>query len=227
MSIVKLSKRTQNILKNFATINKSIVIDKGSTIRTLSVNKNIFASADITEAFPQQVAIYDLGVFLSSLSLFENPIFDFTHSQKLITTDESSKSKGTFYYSDPTVIPKVPNKGIQMPDIDVRFNLKTEVISDLLRAASVYQVQDLCLYNQDEEIRLQVCDKKNETSNTYSVPVGKVKEGTDDFCYCFKVENLKLLPGDYSVSVAKNKVSHFVSEANNLEYYIALEPDTK
>ena len=70
MSIVKLSKRTQNILKNFATINKSIVIDKGSTLRTLSVNKNIFASADITEAFPQQVAIYDLGVFLSSLSGF-------------------------------------------------------------------------------------------------------------------------------------------------------------
>ena len=198
MSIVKLSKRTQNILKNFATINKSIVIDKGSTLRTLSVNKNIFASADITEAFPQQVAIYDLGVFLSSLSLFENPIFDFTHTQKLITTDESSKSKGTFYYSDPTVIPKVPNKGIQMPDIDVRFNLKTEVISDLLRAASVYQVQDLCLYNMDKEIRLQVCDKKNETSNTYSVPVGTVKEGTDDFCYCFKVENLKLLPVSYT-----------------------------
>ena len=131
MSIVKLSKRTQNILKNFATINKSIVIDQGSRIRTLSVNKNIFASADITETFPQQVAIYDLGVFLSSLSLFENPVFDFSNPQKLITTDEGSESKGTFYYSDPTVIAKVPDKGIQMPDIDVNFTLKTDVISDL------------------------------------------------------------------------------------------------
>ena len=227
MSIVKLSKRTQNILKNFATINKSIVIDQGSRIRTLSVNKNIFASADITETFPQQVAIYDLGGFLSSLSLFENPVFDFSNPQKLITTDEGSESKGTFYYSDPTVIAKVPDKGIQMPDIDVNFTLKTDVISDLLRAASVYQVSDLCLFNKGDEIRLQVCDKKNETSNTYSVPVGSNENLTEDFCYCFKVENLKLLPGDYTVSVAKNKVSHFVSEANNIEYYIALEPDVK
>ena len=114
-----------------------------------------------------------------------------------------------------------------MPDIDVNFTLKTDVISDLLRAASVYQVSDLCLFNKGDEIRLQVCDKKNETSNTYSVPVGSNENLTEDFCYCFKVENLKLLPGDYTVSVAKNKVSHFVSEANNIEYYIALEPDVK
>ena len=113
-----------------------------------------------------------------------------------------------------------------MPEVDVEFSLKTDTLQDLIRAASVYQVPDLCLYNKGDEIRLQVCDKKNETSNTYSVPVGK-HNGSTDFCYCFKVENLKILPGDYAVSVAKNKVSHFVSAANNVEYYIALEPDTK
>ena len=73
-----------------------------------------------------------------------------------------------------------------MPDIDVRFNLKTEVISDLLRAASVYQVQDLCLYNMDKEIVTSMY-KKNETSNTYSVPVGTVKEGTDDFVIALRL----------------------------------------
>tara|TARA_B100000287_G_scaffold411238_1_gene440485 strand:+ start:207 stop:887 length:681 start_codon:yes stop_codon:yes gene_type:complete len=226
MSLVKLSKKTQNVLKNFSTINKSIIIDSGSKIRTLSVNRNIFASATVSEVFPQQVPIYDLGVFLSSLSLFEDPIFDFRNPQKLITTDETSNAKGTFYYSDPTMITQAPDKAIKMPEVDVEFNLRTDVLADLLRAASVYQVTDLCLYNNDDEIRLQVCDKKNETSNTYSVPVGK-NESSDEFCYCFKVENLKLLPGDYNVRVAKNKVSHFVSEANNIEYYIALEPDTK
>tara|TARA_B000000557_G_C20790853_1_gene450949 strand:- start:471 stop:1151 length:681 start_codon:yes stop_codon:yes gene_type:complete len=226
MSLVKLSKKTQNLLKNFATINKSIVIDPGNSIRTLSVNKNIFASAVVSEDFPQEIAIYDLGNFLSTLSLFESPVFDFSNPSKLITTDETSNSRGTFYYSDPSVIPSVPNKGIQMPDVDVQFSLKTDTLQDLIRAASVYQVPDLCLYNKGEDIRLQVCDKKNETSNTYSVPVGKNKS-SEDFCYCFKVENLKILPGDYAVSVAKNKVSHFVSAANNVEYYIALEPDTK
>tara|TARA_B100001996_G_scaffold214851_1_gene165116 strand:- start:192 stop:506 length:315 start_codon:yes stop_codon:yes gene_type:complete len=104
MSLVKLSKKTQNLLKNFATINKSIVIDPGNSIRTLSVNKNIFASALVSENFPQEIAIYDLGNFLSTLSLFESPVFDFTDKTKLITTDETSNSRGTFYYSDPSVI---------------------------------------------------------------------------------------------------------------------------
>ncbi len=226
MSLVKLSKKTQNLLKNFATINKSIVIDPGNSIRTLSVNKNIFASAIVSEDFPQEIAIYDLGNFLSTLSLFESPIFDFSNPTELVTTDETSNAIGTFKYSDPSMIQQVPDKGIQMPDVDVEFSLKTDTLQDLIRAASVYQVPDLCLYNKGEEIRLQVCDKKNKSSNTYSVPVGKNTSDTD-FCYCFKVENLKILPGDYAVRVAKNKVSHFVSQANNVEYYIALEPDLK
>ena len=153
MSIVKLSKRTQNILKNFATINKSIVIDQGSRIRTLSVNKNIFASADITETFPQQVAIYDLGVFLSSLSLFENPIFDFTHTQKLITRDEATNASTTFFYDDPSIISSsLPNKKITMPTIDVKFNLRAETLNKILQAASVYKVEDLCVYNREGKI---------------------------------------------------------------------------
>jgi hypothetical protein len=227
MSIVKLSKKTQNILKNFATINKSIVISPGNKLRTMSVNRNIFASVEIAEDIPQEVAIYDLGVFLAGLSLFENPMFSFDSDKKLEIRDETSKATTSFYYCDPEIITKPPQKDIEMPQTDVVFNLKTDTLQDLLRAASVYQVPDLCLYSGNGNINLMVCDKKNETSNTYSVPVGKLDDEDQEFCYCFKVENIRILPGDYTVSVAKNKVSHFVSESNNLEYYIALEPDSK
>lgn len=224
MSIVKISKKTQNILKNFSTINKSLVIDPGNQLRTMSVNRNIFASTDVDEDFPQQVAIYDLGLFLSGLSLFENPVFDFSNPKKLVIGDEVSKATTTYFYCDPEIITKPPQKEISMPQEDVVFSLRTDTLQDLIRAASVYQVPDLCLYSGGGNINLQVCDKKNETSNTYSVPVGELPDDRE-FCYCFKVENIRVLPGDYTVRVSKNKISHFKSANNNLQYFIALEPD--
>ena len=148
-TIVKLSKRTQNVLKNFATINKSIIVESGSKVRTLSINKNIYASAKITEDFPRQIPIYDLGVFLSGLSLFENPVFDFTHSQKLVTRDEATNATTTFFYDDASIItPSLPTKEIEMSSVDVTFDLRAETLSNILRAAAVYKVKDLCVYNK-------------------------------------------------------------------------------
>jgi hypothetical protein len=168
-----------------------------------------------------------LGLFLSGLSLFESPIFDFSDPQKLEIKDEIHQARTQYYYSDPDIITKPPSKELDIPGVDVEFNLRTDTLADLLRAASVYQVPDLCLYNGGGNINLMVCDKKNETSNTFSVPVGTLKDPDDEFCYCFKVENLRLLPGDYKVRIAKNKIGHFQSTGTPLEYYIALEPKGK
>lgn len=68
---VNISQSTLNILKNFSSINKSIVIKPGSVISTLSINKNILARAEITETFPSELSIYDLGLFLGGLSLLK------------------------------------------------------------------------------------------------------------------------------------------------------------
>lgn len=40
---MKLSARTINILKNFSTINPSIVLKPGNTVTTISTNKTIMA----------------------------------------------------------------------------------------------------------------------------------------------------------------------------------------
>ena len=222
-TIVKLSKRTQNVLKNFATINKSIIVESGSKVRTLSINKNIYASAKITEDFPRQIPIYDLGVFLSGLSLFENPVFDFTHTQKLVTRDEATNATTTFFYDDASIItPTLPTKEIEMSSVDVSFDLRAETLSNILRATAVYKVKDLCVYNKGDKVHLMVCDKKNETSNTYDVPVGKNVYDTE-FCFCFKTENIVLLPGDYKVDISAKGISRFTSSGNGVQYFIALE----
>ncbi len=225
MTLVKLTKETFNTLKNFATINKSVVIDSGSKIRTISINKNIYASAEVSEEFPTQIPIYDLGIFLSGLSLFEQPVFDFSEDSKLVIRDETRKQFANYRYSDPSLIVQPPDKEITLPSVDVEFVLKPHVLDSLLRASSVYQVPDLCLYTNNGDMLLKVCDKKNDTTNSFEVPVGKSDE---DFCYCFKVENLRLQPEEYNVQIAGARIARFLSTNDrHLEYFIALEPDSK
>ena len=77
---MKLSEHTTSVLKNFASINQNLVIKEGKTISTMSAMKNIVAKAEVDEDFPREIAIYDLNEFLAALSLFTNPVLDFSEN---------------------------------------------------------------------------------------------------------------------------------------------------
>ena len=226
-----ISRPTIEILKNFCSINKSIVIKPGNKLATLSINKNILAIAEVDEQFESQISIYDLGVFLGGLSLFDQPKIDTTQSNYVTVSDQTGRSKTRYFYADPDIITQAPEKEISLPSIDVKFRLEAGVLQQLQRAASVYQLPDLCLYGTDGVMNLCVTDKKNDTSNSYSVEVGTTE---DSFCFCFKVENLKVtsqaqrsnVSVDYTVRISEKKVAHFVGNNLGVEYFIALEPDS-
>ena len=214
-----ISKSTVEVLKNFCSINKSIVIKPGNQVATLSINKNILAIADVQEHFDSQISIYDLGVFLGGLSLFDQPKIDTSESNYVTVSDERGRSKTRFFYADPDVIVQPPEKEIDLPSTAVKFFLPASSLQQLQRAASIYQLPDLCLHVDNGTMVLSVTDRKNETSNSYSVEVG---ESEDEFCYCFKVENLKLLTNDYNVSISNQNVALF--KGDGIKYFIALEP---
>jgi hypothetical protein len=215
-----ITKSTMEVLRNFCSINKSIVIKPGNQVSTLSINKNILAIADVEEQFDSQISIYDLGVFLGGLSLFDSPKIDTTQSNYVTVSDQRGKSKTRFFYADPDIITQAPEKEITIPSEDVKFRLEASTLQQLTRAAAIYQLPDLCLFSDDGVMNLCVTDKKNDTSNSYSVEVGTSDE---QFCYCFKVENLKLLAGDYNVTISKQNVALF--QGNGIKYFIALEPN--
>ena len=73
---VTLSRTTLDVLKNYATINSSIVFRKGNTLRTISNAENILSQFTSEEIFPTDFAIYDLSQFLSGITLFDNPKLD-------------------------------------------------------------------------------------------------------------------------------------------------------
>ena len=218
---MKLSDNTLTVLKNFASINNSILMKKGTHLRTISVAKNILAEADISEEFPRDVAVYDLNQFLNGLSLHQDPDLDFKEESYL--TIREGRRKVKYFYADPAVIISPPDKEITLPTEDVHFQLESTSLEKLLKAAAIYQLPDLSLIGQNNEIRLVVRDKKNDTSNEYSIIVGETDK---EFVFNFKVENIKIIPGAYDVVVSSKLLSKFTNSNYNLTYYIALEPDS-
>jgi|TARA_X000000368_G_scaffold35338_1_gene25852 hypothetical protein len=218
---MKLSDSTLTLLKNFSNINQSILFKQGKSLRTISVMKNILAEATINEELPKDFGIYDLNQFLNGLSLHNNPDLDFENDNFVVIKEGRSRSK--YFFADPNVIVKPPEKSIELPTEDVSFELKTEQLDKLLKAAGIYQLPDLAVIGENGVVKLVVRDKKNDTSNDYAVVVGET-EG--NFVFNFKVENIKLIPGSYDVVVSQKLLSKFTCREHDLTYYIALEPDS-
>jgi|TARA_B100002019_G_scaffold292650_1_gene316515 hypothetical protein len=218
---MKLSEKTLSLLKNFGSINQSILFKEGNKLRTISVMKNILAEAEIAEDIPQDFGIYDLNQFLNGLSLHQSPELDFENNGYVVIREGKMRSK--YFFADPSVIVSPPEKEISLPTEDVCFELNTQELDKLLKAASVYQLPDISAVGEAGVVKLVVWDKKNDTSNDFSIIVG---ETDSEFSFNFKVENIKIIPGRYDVVVSNKLLSKFTSKDRNLCYYIALEPDS-
>ena len=219
--VMKLSDKTLSILKNFSTINQSILFKQGSKLRTISVMKNILAEATIEEELPKDFGIYDLNQFLNGLNLHQNAELDFANEGHVVIKEGRSRSK--YFFADPNVIITPPDKEITLPSEDVTFDLSTDQLDKLLKAAAVYQLPDLAVVGGGGVVKIVVRDKKNDTSNDFSIIVGETEA---EFSFNFKVENIKILPGNYEIVVSQKLLSRFSSKNQDLIYYIALEPDS-
>jgi len=220
---MKISNKTLDILKNFSEINQSILIKKGKKLKTVSALKNILAHADVEEDFPQDFAIYQLNEFIGVLSTMSNPDLAFNDKYVMLSQENGACTK--YFYAEPSVVVS-PEKDITMPSEDINFTLLEKQYNDLLKMSSILQLNDILLKGcpKSDGIYLAVTNKKNDTSNDYSVQVG---EGvTEPFKMFFKTENLKMVVGDYNVHISSKGISHFENMTTKLDYWIALEPDS-
>ena len=223
MSKVILSSKTLDVLKNFSTINSSIVFRKGSTVRTISNAENILAKFTGEEVFPVDFAIYDLSQFLSGISLFSDPQLEF-HNENFVSI-RGGRQSARYFFSDPEITLKsAPEKNVKFPGSDLQFNLTGEDLIALQKASAVYSLPDLTFQSIEghDEIKLILRDKENDTSNTYDITVAGSTTGT--YSLDLKIENIRLLPGDYTVKVSQHLISEWTNVNTDLTYYIALEP---
>lgn len=220
---MNLSKKTHEILKNFAGINPNICITAGSKIVTLSPTKNIMAEAEVSESFDHDVRIFDLNRFLSTVSLLANPSIDFDKDHLVITGGNGAKIK--YWYSDPAIVQPVTKK-LSMPDIVATIDLSAQRLAELLKASAVMQLPNLKITSRGNGTAKAILfDKNDPSTNDYTVELAC--DGDDAFSVSFKVETLKLIPGDYTVEISKNIVSRFTHKSESLKYFIAMDYKTE
>jgi hypothetical protein len=214
---MKLSKETVGLIKNFAGINSNLLLKEGNKLATISAQKNVMADAVVTENFPD-FGIYDLNEFLGAMSLFEDP--ELTFNDKWVTIEQGGNSI-KYFAADASVL-TAPQKAITFPDPEIEFNMTANMLSMIQRTASVLRASDVSIVGDGSTMSVVVGDKKNATGNSYNSTVGSSDK---KFKVNLKVENLKMIPGDYAVSVSSKKISRFKG-AGDLVYYVAVEADS-
>ena len=220
---MNLSSDTVSVLKNFSDINQNILVKPGNKVQTISTMKNILAEAEISEKFESEFTIYDLPEFLRSIELFEKPELRFNGGSNVQIADSNSKQSIKYFFADKSVIVS-PTKNITMPDKEVTFTLKKETFAKLLKAAKTLNLPDVAVKGDGKSIKLIATDKKNKSSNEYSLIVGETDKKFNAY---FKTENFKMVTDDYDVAISKQKISHFVNRNKSIQYWIALEPDSE
>jgi hypothetical protein len=213
---MQISKETITYLKHLASINSNIILKPGSSVSTISPQRNVVAKIGISEKFEQEFGIYDLSEFLGALSLFTEPDIEFKDKYALISENGNSIK----YYAADTSILIAPTKTPNLPEFDLVFTLSKETLALVLRTAGVLRSTDVSLIGDGKTLSFAVADLKSATSNSFTVPLGKTKL---KFKANFKTENLKLIPGEYEVSISSKKISMFKNIAIDAVFFTALE----
>ena len=210
---MKLSNKTLEVLKNFSNINQSILIEEGNVVRTMATMKNILGNATVDESFPIEFGIYDLNEFLGVMSLTPDAELEFETDKYLTINGGSTKIR--YFFSDPSII-VAPPKTFNEPETDVTLQVSQETLNKVFKASAVMQHPDIVCTNGS----ITSTDLKNSTSNSFTETLAD--DWGTDFEFHFKADNLKMIPGNYTVSVSSEAlVSNWVgSEAS---YWIALE----
>ena len=214
---MQLSAQTLTVLKNFSLINPSIRFQPGNVVKTISAQRTIVASATIEESFDAQFCIFDLNRFLSVLTLFNDPTVEV--DGKFISI-KSGPKKISYIGADESHL-MLPPDVIKMPNAEIQFNLTNEMLTDLTKAMSILGLPEVAIVGNGEKLSIVAIDTKGIIQDGYSREIGDTNQ---TFKIIFAIENLKLLPADYTVSIGRKGdkgLSHF--SAKGLDYYIAVE----
>jgi hypothetical protein len=217
---VNLNAKTLEVLKNFYSINPSLVVKEGNVLATISTNKTVLAKATVPDVFTQRFAMYNLGRFINSVTSYENAELEFHNNHVVIK--ESGKTESTrLSYADESGIKIPPEKALVLSTIDASCKITTANLRSVQKQLGILDVPEIAVVGDGVNIYLQAVDSKNVTSDVFSIVIGSTDK---TFRSLFKAENIKVMPGDYDVDICSKGISHFKGEG--IEYWIAVEANS-
>ena len=226
---MKISETTMGVLKNFALIHHSLIVNEPKCIVTMSRARNVVAVFDTEEEFPVKFGIYTLREFLAAVALFDLAETDFDFKDKWVRV----KYKGSSIKYSYTRIEHIENSERYKPSekykgfshFDCKFPLSEEHVLRIKRASAVMfgssDYTNVRIFSDgagEAFIKLDYdTDGMDPMANNFKVAL----EGVDGKCNInFNVEHLKLYKGNYDVSVLGNRMVKFAHTELPLMYFI-------
>ncbi len=217
---MKLSKATLNIIKNFSTINTNLMIRKGNKLSTLSPSGSVYGEAHIEETFDHDFGIYDLGEFLSVISIFNEPEFEF--NERVLNISEG-KNRVRYMSADSSIL-RFPKGTPKYPaESDISFDLSNSNLQQITRSAAVLKVPYVSIVGKDGICSIIVTDKTNPNSNQFQIEVG---DTTSEFVANIKVESMKMIADNYEFHISTQQKAACKLIGQDKMYMLALETDS-
>lgn len=223
---MKLSNNTLKVLKNLATLNPAIVLDKSkegkTTIKSTNTNKAVIVYAEIVEKLEKDVAIFDLNQFLNIFSSFKEPELTFEDSFLYI---KEGNSKVKYLYGNKESVLSPPDFSVicqklfnadDIPEdkVIVKFSLLEDDFNKVLKTADIMGLEHIKIVTENGKIIMKVLNIDNPSSNTFDVVVGE-DSTNENREFTFARSNFKMLSGDYEVFLTDSPLSKFYNKANN------------
>ena len=213
---MKLTAETIAILKNYATINQNIQFKEGNELATISPQKNILTKAEISETIPKTFAIYDLNRLLGALSRLNDPDIS-------IGTDQLTANNLNYTFAEAAMLVLPPEKKLEVPNPEIEFEMSRDDFESCVGMAQVLSLPELIVEGDGTTISLVAIDTSLPSSDKFPVKVGTTDK---EFKMVFKIENMKLLSGDYRVAISSKGIGWFVHKTSKIEYWIATEQNS-
>lgn len=222
---MKISTETLNILKLFSTINGGIKIDAGSEIFTKPETGTMVGHVKVSEEFPKTFITTDLQRFLATVSLFEEPEFEFSDEYVTISSSDG-KSNTRFFYCNEALV-RQPNKLPKpQPEVAISFELTKDAIQKLFKSLAVIGVNYVKVEAKEGKVIVSATEKNAVTANCFSIELCDCDPSVE-CVFFFKKNNLKVDTSyDYDVEISTTGLGKFVSKGSpfeELEFYIVTE----
>jgi len=219
---MKLNKDVLNVLKNYSTINQGITVKEGNELETISLKQSLystFTNKVVEEGqvtFPREFSIYDLNGFLSVVSLFDDPSFEF--GADYVSIGQAGEWV-IYYYSEPSIIDSPPET-INFPEPDFDFFLSGDKLSKILKAANVLSANSIKFASDGNKIVASTFDRSGASDNTFTIDIDQYNG--EPFESVIEIDELKVMGGSYTIGVKDNQFLRWASETQNIIYYVIL-----
>jgi hypothetical protein len=210
---------TLNILKNFSTINPSILVKPGNVITTVNKGPTMFGRATVPLTFEREFAIMELTRFLSCLSIFGKPEVEFTDKHAIIK-NEAGTGRINYTLASPNAILARPDAKFSVKEVDVSFVMPQTLYEQINKAQAVIQSDEIMFYSDNGTLKVKALKANNPSENTFEWDICECDHFPKQ--YKIDVENFKsIMPGEYNCHLDTRGMINFSRE--NLDYLILVK----